>query len=287
MMSNYNVVIDNEYVNSCTVNNKRGMYPTFDVIEKYIDFKGLPSILPEQNSPIITLLREYFTMAQITNYYTEVCGYRNCCIPLSEQYPNLTYISSRIRIMWHNHDIANAEKFRRIISAMTAENEVSPIYNIHKKYTTGETITPNLTDTTTRTGTEGISKTNSESTTGSDGVSTVETGTDNTTNSTTSFDTYDFANDNNSRLSSTNNIDKTTSYGKTVSETGSDTKTYNTTFTDKHTGTSDKDGSGESWESNLSIAEIQQREIVMNTILDIYFTSVMSEISLYTMEDIY
>lgn len=286
-MSNYNVIIDNEYVNSCTVTNKRGMYPTFEVIEKYIDFKGLPSILPEQNSPIITLLCEYFTMAQITNYYTEVCGYRNCCIPLSEQYPNLTYISSRIRIMWHNHDIANAEKFRRIIIAMTSENDVSPIYNIHKKYTKGETFTPNLTDTTTRTGTEGIAKTNSENTTGSDGVVTIESGSDNTTFGVTSYDTDNFANDNNSQNTTSNNTNKTTTYGKSVSETGSDTKTYNTTFTDKHTGSSDKDGSGESWESNLSMAEIQQREIVMNTILDIYFTSVMNDISLYTMEDIY
>lgn len=288
MLSNYDIEFTESYVDSCTAQNKHGMYPTFELIERNIEIHNLLPILPiSTNSKIIEMLQEYFTRTEINDYYNETCGYRNCCIPLSKRYQNLTQITHRLRVMWHNHDVANFEKFRRIITAMTNENDISPIYNIHKKYTKGETITPNLTDTTTRTGTEGIQKSAEESITGSDEVSTIESGTDNTTNKVTAYDTYDFANDDNSQNISSNNTNKTTAYGKVTTDSGTDTKTYNTTFTDKHTGSSDKDGSGESWESNLSIAEIQQREIVMNTILDIYFTSVMSELSLYTLEEIY
>ncbi len=279
-MNNYNIDLTPEYITKCTNRYKSGMFPTFDILIKHIEITEQQDIIPTaQTSKIIESLLEFFTYNEIAGYYREVFGYRNCCIPLSVRYPDLFSITSRIRYMWKNHDIANTEKFNRIIQTITDSMEISPLYRYHMKYDNTQTNTPNLTNTLTKTGTE--SDSGSETLSGTD----TSTGSANETitNTVTSYDSNDFVNNDNQHSQSSNS--NSINYGKSKSST--DTTTYNTTESDRKTGTDRTDGSGNEWYSDLSLAEIQQREIALNTILDLYFHSVAHDIALSTLEDIW
>jgi hypothetical protein len=78
-----------------------------------------------------------------------------------------------------------------------------------------------------------------------------------------------------------------TTFGKTITNTGTDTTTHNTSVSDTSSGSDDTDRAGDEWTSDLSLAEAQEREIVLNTILDQYFTSVAHFICLTTLEEIW
>ncbi len=284
LMSNYDVDLTNDYITRCTNKYKHGMYPTFDILFKHIEITQQQDIIPtEQNSKIIESLMEYFTYNEIVEYFREVFGYRNCCIPLSIRYPDLFTITSRIRFMWKNHDVANTEKFNRIIQTITDSMEISPLYRYHKKYDYRDTQTPNVTNTLTKTGTE--SESGSETLSGSDTSQGSGSGSETITNGVTSYDSNEFVNNDNQTSQSSNSNSNSITYGKSTAKT--DTTTYNTTETDRKTGTDKTDGSGNEWYSDLSLAEIQQREIALNTILDLYFHSVAHDICLSTLEDIW
>jgi len=288
MMMNYNIVIDNNYLDKCTSQHKNGMFPTFEILFKHIDRNSeLPLIPSSTNSKIINVLSDYFTFDEINNYFISIGSYRNVCIPLSKRYTDLSAICNRIRQMWYNHDLANSDKFIRIITAITEQNEISPLYNRHTKYTKTETTTPDTTATETRTGTESLGKGTAETLSGKDTQTITNNTSETSTNSVSPENTNEFYNSDRNVIQNGGTDTKETTYGKTTTMSGTDTKTYNTTFTDKLTGSTDIDGDGQTWENTMSIAEIQQREIVMNTILDMYFNSVFHEISLSVLEEIY
>lgn len=286
-MNNYDIIINTAYLDECTNTKKHGMYPTFDILNAYSAYHSHTSILP-QNSSIITALTEFFTVSEIDDYFSSTFGYMNCCIPLSERYATLSTVINRIKVMWNNHDVANLEKFNRLIETITDNMEISPLYKYHKKWDSDETRTPNLTNTETKTGTEAVGKTNTETLSGSDTTQSNGSSTESTVNGVTSFDqTANFVNDDNSTSNTTDNDSKTVSYGKSIANNGTDTTTFNTTTQNKTTGNDKNIGSGNEWYNDLSLAEIQARELAMNTILDIYFTSVLRHIGLATLEDIW
>ena len=287
MMNNYDIVINTAYLDECTNDKKHGMYPTFDILNAYSAYHSHTSILPT-NSAIITALMEFFTRSEIENYFASTFGYMNCCIPLSERYSTLTSVLNRIKIMWNNHDIANLEKFTRLIETVTDNTEISPLYKYHKKWDSDETRTPNLTNTETKTGTEALAKANTETLSGSDTINSQGSSTESTVNGVTSFDqSTNFYNNDNSATNSQDTDNKTVSYGKSISDNGTDTTTYNTNTQNKTTGNDKNIGSGNEWYTDLSLAEIQARELAMNTILDLYFTSVLRHIGLATLEEIW
>lgn len=285
---NYNIVIDNDYLDKCTSQHKNGMFPTFEILFKHIEHTSESPLMPSVlNSKIINALSDYFTFDEINNYFISIGSYRNVCIPLSKRYMNLTAVCDRIRQMWYNHDLSNSEKFIRLITVLTEQNQISPLYNRQTKYVKNETTTPNTTATETRTGTESLGKGTVETLGGRDTQTITNDTTETTTNSVSPENTNEFYNSDKNTIVNGGTDTKETSYGKTTTMSGTDTKTYNTTFTDKLTGSTDIDGDGHTWENTMSIAEIQQREIVMNTILDMYFNSVFHEISLSVLEEIY
>lgn len=190
--------------------------------------------------------------------------------------------------MWNNHDIANLEKFTRLIETVTDNTEISPLYKYHKKWDSDKTRTPNLTNTETKTGTETLGKTNTETLSGSDTTSSQGSSTESTVNGVTSYDqSSNFVNNDNSATNAQGNNATTVSYGKSITDNGTDTTTYNTNTQNKTTGNDKNIGSGNEWYTDLSLAEIQARELAMNTILDLYFTSVLRHIGLATLEEIW
>ena len=263
-MSNYNIVVNADYINNCTYTNKCGMYPTFDILNEYILQSSLTDIMPTaQTSPIMAMLEEYgFTRSQISYYYREVMGYRNCLLPLSKRYPNLSAITNRIRFMWQTHDIVNRVKFERLISALTESAEISPVFNKHTKTSGTKVETPNLQNRTTgtttqdndttvtdsgtkaKTGTEALAKNDIESHSGTDTTNTISTEikTDNTVNGVTTYDqTTNFYNNDKSVTSGNNTVtaEDSTTYGERITNTGTDTTTYNTTHTESNTRVTD------------------------------------------------
>lgn len=293
--NNYNVKIDSNYLSSCEYPNKIGMYPTFDILEEYIALYGLASIIPTaQTSTIIDkLVNELgYSYNSIVQYYIEVLGYRNCCLPISIKYSNLTQISSRIRFMWTCHDTVNSTKFDRIITTLIQSSDISPLFNKHRKWTESENKDISDTTSSRKTGTETLAKNDTQSLSGQDitTLNKTDTTVDNTVNGVTSFDqTANFINDTNSNDNTTDTISSTenTAYGKRITNTGTDTTTHNTTVSGTQVKSDDTARTGDEWTSELSLAEAQARELVLNTILDQYFASVSHDICLYTLEEIW
>ena len=276
-MNNYDIEITPQYMEKCTYQYKCGMYPTFDIISEWCNYKNISDIIPPATqSEIIEKLSEIIPLPIITNYYLEMLGYRNVLLPISKRYPDLQSITNRLRYMWITHDIINRNKFLRMIDLLTSENEISPLYDRAVKWTNAEKETPNLRDTTTSSktavtdSTDLITKNLSDIKTGSDTrkntgtVTNVETGEDTkseihsgddssnglssstTVNGVTSDDqTANFVNDHSETNSGTSS--ETTTYGEQIDTTSNisatDTRTDNTTeqitfnTTNRHTGT--------------------------------------------------
>lgn len=295
MESNYNVKIDTNYIESCQYPNKMGMYPTFDILEEFVAIQGFDNIVPTpQTSTIIgRLVNELgYSYSNIMQYYKEVFGYRNCCLPISVRYSNLIKIYNRIRIMWLAHDMVNATKFDRLITTITQASEISPLFNKHRKWeeTEGKDITGTI--TSRKTGTETLAKNDSQALSGQDvtNINKTDNTTDTTVNGVTSFDqSTNFVNNDNTTENINNTISSTegTTYGKTISNTGTDTTTHNTTTSDSEIRSDDTDRNGDEWISEMSLAEAQKRELALNTILDQYFASVAHDICLCTLEEIW
>lgn len=306
-MSDYNIEIDNNYVEDCTFEKKAGMYPTFDIINEYTYRSGQPDIMPTQEaSPIIDRLVTDlgYSYSTISNYYKEILGYRNCLLPLSKRYPNLRTISTRLRTLWHNHDQINKVKFDRLITVITEMADISPLYNKHIKSSSEGVTTPNLTDTVsindTQTNQTTVTDTyNSTDTHGGQDTKTTQNSDQtntSTVNGVTSFDqSENFVNNDNSVSSdsTTGNETETKSFGETLAHTGSDSHGTNGTITNSgsHTtqkrGTSTQTNDGDTWVSDLTLAEAQKREEALYSILDAYFNSVAHDIALYTLEEIW
>ena len=333
IVSNYDIVIDNAYIESCTYQNKYGMYPTFDIINKFCQTSAIvDSIVPTtETSLVMDKLAEYFGYASVTSFYKQYYGYRNCLLPLSKQYPTIQSIAFRLRTMWALHDNCNKQKFLRLIDTVTNAANISPLYNKHKKWSVDDVNTPNTAEAATgtitkdndttltktlnlsdaKTGTEQKQKSNTETHSGQDVTNTSSTTTTNneTVNGTTAYDTTAFANNDNSVLSGNETVTGSdgTTYGEQVANSGTDTTTYNTTRRNTGTDTTVTDGTqletlntrktktgtdttetdGEQWENDISMAEAQKREQAMISVLTLYMESVMHDLSLTTLEDIW
>lgn len=295
MENNYNVKIDTNYIASCQYPNKIGMYPTFDILEEFIAIQGLDNLVPTaQTSTIMGRLVDElgYSYNNIMQYYKEVFGYRNCCLPISVRYNNLTKIYNRIRLMWLAHDMVNATKFDRLITTITQASEISPLFNTHRKWeeTEGKDITGTI--TSRKTGTETLAKNDSQALSGQDvtNLNKTDNTSDTTVNGVTSFDqSTNFVNNDNTTENINNTISSTegTTYGKTITNTGTDTTTHNTTTSDSEVRSDDTDRNGDEWISEMSLAEAQKRELALNTILDQYFASVAHDICLCTLEEIW
>lgn len=141
-MNRYDIVIDSEYLSSCTYENKAGMFPTLETLEIDSGVHHSRSLVPTQSdSPIIELFSNYIDRASIIRRFLQFHGFKNCSVPLSRRYPTLTAIENHITSTWETHDIANYEKFNRMLLVFTKSNDISPLYNKH--------VTWNINDNTT------------------------------------------------------------------------------------------------------------------------------------------
>ena len=307
MASEYDIELDQNYINNCTYEKKAGMYPTFDIINEFLFQSGQPDLMPtQQTSPIIDMFvtELNITPATITNYFKSMYGYRNSMLPLSKRYPNLRTISNRLRTLWYNHDQTNKLKFERLVTVITDMSNISPLFNKHIKSSSEGVTTPNLTDTTSINDTQRNQTTvtdtyNSTDTHGGQDVKTTQN-TDqsntSTVNGVTSFDqSANFVNNDNSITTDSTAGDETEtkSFGETLAHTGSDTHGTNGTLTNQGTHTTQKRGTstqtndGDTWVSDLSLSQAQIRESTIESILISYFNSVLHDIALYTLEEIW
>lgn len=173
------------------------------------------------------------------------------------------------------------------------------------------TLTQTLNISDAKTGTEQKQKNGTEAHSGQDVITSNSTTTtaNETVNGVTAYDTTNFANNDNSVLNGNETVtaQEGTTYGENITNTGTDTTTYNTTrrntgtdtkVTDgtetetlntrkTKTGTETQESTGDEYESDISLAEAQRRESAMTSILTMYFESVMHDLSLYTLEDIW
>ena len=70
-MNRYDILVDNAYLESCTYTNKAGMYPTFDIINKFCQTSAIvDSIIPTtETSEVIDSFADYFGYATIVSYF--------------------------------------------------------------------------------------------------------------------------------------------------------------------------------------------------------------------------
>lgn len=173
------------------------------------------------------------------------------------------------------------------------------------------TLTQTLNLSDAKTGTEQRQKSDTETHSGQDVTTTNSTSTtaNETVNGITAYDTTAFANNDNSILNGNETVSAQdgTTYGEQIANSGTDTTTYNTTRRNTGTDTKVTDGTqtetlntrkvktgtdtneteGEEWLSDISLEEAQRREQALISILTVYFDSVMKEIALNTLEEIW
>lgn len=180
-MNRYDIVIDSEYLDSCTYENKCGMFPTLETLEIDSNIHNSRSLVPTSNdSPIIELFTNYIERTSIIRRFLQFHGFKNCSIPLSKRYPTLSTIETRIISTWETHDLANFEKFNRELLIFTRSNDISPLYNKHitwnindnstgqntREQTSTETTSIDTSDTLNKT--DSLTKTGTVSDSGSD-----------------------------------------------------------------------------------------------------------------------
>lgn len=153
MMDRYDIDITEDYLNSCTYENKCGMFPTVEMIETYNETHNRPMIVP---STSLSQLRALFAQvipatandSYVKRRFNKLCGYKNIYLPLSKRYNNLSKLSNEILQIVHVHDISNYQRFERMLEIITQKNNIPLIYDSYSKYTHEKTETPNETITT-------------------------------------------------------------------------------------------------------------------------------------------
>lgn len=167
-MNRYDIVIDSDYLSSCTYDNKAGMFPTLEILEIDSGAHHSRSLVPTQSdSPIIELFSNYIDRSKIIRRFLQFHGFKNCSVPLSKRYPTLTAIENYIISIWENHDVANYEKFNRMLLVFTKSNDISPLYNKH--------VTWNINDNTTGKNTRELSSTETNAIDTSDTINKTDT----------------------------------------------------------------------------------------------------------------
>lgn len=256
MMYNYDIELTDEYISQCDYQHHGGMYPTFEIIDRWAEIHNRPPIIPTpETSDIINALTDYLPYETIEKWYKLTFGYQNVLVPLSKKYPDLGSIYDMLVTRWRVHDVVNALKFNRMLYITADESHIDPIYNKYSKYNTTDdttksetretdntdTITKNTTDK--KTGTDTTANTGTVKTDGTDNTTTAEAvqhgGTDSeqmtantaTTNGVTTYDqTANFVNSTNSVTPSDRNT--TTTHGETITTNGTDNTTTSETRTD-------------------------------------------------------
>lgn len=279
MIDRYNIELTPDYLNNvCTAENRFGMYPTIEMIETYNTINFRNSILPDTtNSQLRALFAEVIPSTAdnlfALNRFKKLVGYKNNIFPLSKRFPTLQEIATELTTITTVHDIANYDKFARMLQVVSEHNDIPVAFNRVEQWETEKTDTPNETVTTesehtntsnttdstdktesgtyTKTGTEARVKTGTEATakTGTETTAINETVTKTGTDSTTAGNTknvnesvtqkiapFDSANyNNNEETTTTNNTnDNGTS---TITYNTSDAKTGNDTLTHNTTET--------------------------------------------------
>lgn len=155
-MNRYDIVLTTDYLNSCTYEEKCGMFPTLEMLEVDSNLNHQHSLVPDKSqSPIIELLSQFIDLSSIIARFKDFHGFKNCCVPLSKRYYNLSTIETHISSIWLSHDYANFEKFNRMILVFTKSSDISPLYNKH--------ITWNINDNSTGKNTRALTTTETNS----------------------------------------------------------------------------------------------------------------------------
>lgn len=173
MNSRYDVEITSDYLDNCTVDHKRGMFPTFEMLNEYSKIHEVRGVMPtRETSTLMTRLANLFEVSPGDEFlyqrFRDMCDYRNCCLPLSNKYKNLDDIITALRFRWIHHDVVNYNKFDRI-AELEIRNNFDPYFNIEEYWNKEATETPNETTQTTgdssvNISAAGTSETNSENT---------------------------------------------------------------------------------------------------------------------------
>lgn len=269
MIDRYNIELTPDYLNNvCTADKRFGMYPTIEMIEMYNTINFRNSIVPDiENSQLRALFAQIIpTTADnlfAQNRFKKLVGYKNNIFPLSKRFPTLQEISNELTNISTVHDVANYDKFARMLQIVSEHNDIPVSFNRVETWETEKTDTPNETITTesettnnghttdntekTETGTAG--KTGTEATVKTGTEATAKTGTETTgineTNTKTGTDST--LADNHKSINETvtqkvapfdsdsyNNNEETTTTNQT-NDNGMSSTTYNTT--DTKTGT--------------------------------------------------
>lgn len=271
MIDRYNIELTPDYLNNvCTADNRFGMYPTIEMIETYNTINFRNSILPSVDS---SQLRALFAEVIPTtsdnlfalNRFKKLAGYKNNMFPLSKRFPTLQEIATELTTITTVHDIANYDKFARMLQVILEHNDIPVSFNRVEQWETEKTDTPNetvttesehtntsnTTDNTEKTETGTFMKTGTEATakTGTETTAINETNTKTGTESTTAGNTktinetvtqkiapFDSDNYNNHEETTTTNSTadngtSTTTYNTSDAKTGNDTLTHATTDT--------------------------------------------------------
>ncbi len=265
MIDRYNIELTPDYLNNvCTADKRFGMYPTIEMIEMYNTINFRNSIVPDvENSQLRALFAQIIPTTShnlfAQNRFKKLVGYKNNIFPLSKRFPSLHEIANELQKISAVHDIANYDKFARMLQIVSEHNDIPVSFNRVETWETEKTDTPNETITTesetsntsnttdntdktetgttaktgteaiAKTGTEAIAKTGTETTTINE--TDTKTGTDSTladnhkiinetvTQKIAPFDSNDY-----------NNHEETTTNNQT-NENGTSSTTYNTTDT--------------------------------------------------------
>lgn len=153
MWDRYNIVLNNDYFNKCDKQHRYGMFPTFEILNHYLRDNNLPALMPtNETSPLIqlfeTVLEHGIGDEFFFRRFYELYNYRNCCLPISNRFPNLDSICDRLRHMWVTHDMTNYNKFLRLMALVNRDDEFDPLYDKIEKWTATKTETPDTTETT-------------------------------------------------------------------------------------------------------------------------------------------
>ena len=84
-MNRYDIVLTTDYLNSCTYEEKCGMFPTLEMLEVDSNLNHRHSLVPDESqSPIIELLSQFIDLSSIIARFKDFHGFKNCCVPLSK-----------------------------------------------------------------------------------------------------------------------------------------------------------------------------------------------------------
>lgn len=193
MFDRYNVELTTDYLNNvCTMGNRFGMFPTIEMIEEYNTINFRPSLIPtKETSQLMALFVEVIpstdTPLFAINRFKKLVGYKNVLFPLSKRYPTLQEMANALMTIISAHDIANYDKFARMLQVVSEQNNIPIIFNRVESWESEKTATPNETTTIegessiTNTTTDTIDSDNTRTKTGAVDTTDIKTGTETTT----------------------------------------------------------------------------------------------------------